>query len=81
MFENVYTNPKAKSEEQKTFNILSALFQHYMHHPEELPADMSGILENEGKERCVCDYVAGMTDNFAVYKFNQLFVPSSWSLR
>lgn len=81
MFENVYTNPRAKNEEHKAHNILSALFEHYVAHPEALPEDMVPIIENEGLERCVCDYIAGMTDKFAVYKFNDVFVPSSWSPR
>ncbi|MBQ3225892.1 MAG: deoxyguanosinetriphosphate triphosphohydrolase [Clostridia bacterium] len=81
MFERVYTSSIAKKEEEKAKNILQMLFETFMKEPEKLPADDFANIETMGTERVVIDYIAGMTDNFAVYKFNELFVPKSWSLR
>lgn len=80
MFENVYTNPKAKGEEKKAENILKELFQYYMDHPELLPNEYIERMWQTGEtqERSVCDYIAGMTDQYAIAKFQEFFVPVSW---
>ena len=66
MFDSVYTNPLAKGEEGKAQEMLRMLFDHYQDNPDELPADFQAIRAEEGVERAVCDYIAGMTDPFAV---------------
>ncbi len=81
MFQNVYTNPLAKGEEGKAQEMLRSLFQHYAAHPEELPGDFQSICEEEGPERAACDYIAGMTDPYAVEQFTRLFVPAGWSVK
>ena len=81
MFDSVYTNPIAKGEEGKAQEMLRRLFEHYCAHPEELPADFQEIRAQEGVERAVCDYVAGMTDPFAVEQFSKLFIPMSWAVK
>ena len=81
MFERVYRNPVAKGEESKARRIIQALYQYYLEHPEKLPADFLPQLDLEGMPRVVCDYVAGMTDKYAVFKFEELFVPTAWSIR
>ena len=81
MFERVYRNPVAKGEESKARRIIQELFKYYMEHPEKLPEDFRPQLDSEGKARVVCDYVAGMTDKYAVYKFEEIFVPTAWSIR
>lgn len=62
MFENVYTNPKAKGEEEKAENILKELFRYYMDHPERLSNEYIERMWQTGEtqERSVCDYIAGM---------------------
>ena len=80
MFESVYKNPKAKSEESKVSGILSGIFEHYIKYPEKLPEEYKIIAETDGIKRAVCDYVSGMTDKYAVHKFNELFVPSAWAI-
>ena len=82
MFENVYTNPIAKGQESKAEELVIELFLHYNDHPELLPDDYKAMLDNEGetKERVVCDYVAGMTDRYAVNKFKDIKVPFSWDV-
>ena len=81
MFENVYRNPVAKGEESKAKDMLTRMFDYYIHHPEALPEDFQPQLSFDGMERTVCDYIAGMTDNYAVDKFNEIFVPSGWHVR
>ena len=81
MFARVYTNPVAKGEESKVGNILCRLFEYYMRRPEKLPADFLPQLDFDGMERIVCDYIAGMTDRYAVYKYSELFIPTTWQMR
>ena len=81
MFANVYTNPLAKGEEGKAQELLLRLFEHYQKNPDELPADFQAIRQEEGVDRAVCDYIAGMTDPFAVEKYKELFIPMGWTLK
>ena len=81
MFERVYRNPVAKGQESKAKDMLSRLFEYYVAHPEMLPADFHPQLSFEGMERTVCDYIAGMTDNYAVDKYTEIFIPMGWQVR
>ncbi len=81
MFEHVYRNPIAKGEESKARDIIGMLYTYYCSHPEKLPADFRPQLDFDGIQRTVCDYIAGMTDKYAVYKFSEIFVPAAWQLR
>ena len=60
-------------------NILRGIWEHYCRYPEKLPDDFRGIMERDGLERAVTDYVSGMTDSFAIGTFDRLFIPASWS--
>ena len=81
MFQHVYTNPVAKGEESKAKDMLCRLFEYYMKNPERLPPDFLPQLDFDGMERIVCDYIAGMTDRYAVYKYSELFIPATWQVR
>ena len=81
MFEKVYRNPVAKGEESKARDILKSLYEHYMRHPEQLPENFRPQLDFDGIERVVCDYIACMTDKYAVYQYEQIFIPSGWQMR
>ena len=81
MFEYVYRNPVAKGEEGKAQDMIRRLFEHYQGHPDELPAEFQEIRAREGVDRAVCDYIAGMTDKYAVEKFGDLFIPMAWSVK
>lgn len=81
MFEQVYRNPIAKGEESKAKAMLGRLFEYYISHPEALPADFQPQLSFDGMERTVCDYIAGMTDNYAVDKYKEIFIPTGWNVR
>ncbi len=76
LFERVYIDSAAKAEEYKAKQLLKQLFNYYLEHPEDLPQISHG--EQEPIERLVCDYVAGMTDRYAVASFNKYFLPASW---
>ena len=81
MFERVYRNPVAKGEESKAQDMLQMLFEYYVSHPEALPEDFHPQLSFDGMERTVCDYIAGMTDNYAVDKYTEIFIPVGWHVR
>lgn len=81
MFENLYKNPIAKSEEVKAKAMLEQLYHYYMDHIEILPAKYLRMYEEgEDKGRVVCDYIAGMTDQFAINRFNEYFLPKAWQV-
>ena len=81
MFEKVYRNPLAKSQETKAQDMLKRLYEYYFNHPDALPEDFQPQLSFDGMERTVCDYIAGMTDNYAVDKYTELFIPMGWHVR
>ena len=82
MFENVYKNPVAKGEEEKAINMATNLYDYYRRHIQLLPDQFLEMLEEEGgtPERIVCDYIAGMTDTYAIKKFEEYFIPESWKI-
>ena len=81
MFERVYVNPIAKGEEGKAEELLKILYEYYNKRPELLPEEYLAAAEKEGAARAVCDYIAGMTDTYALYTYNNLFLPASWRVR
>ena len=76
--DHVYTNSLAKAEEEKAKELLISLYRYYQAHPGEMPALYRQILERDGVDRAVCDFVAGMTDRYAVDLYRKLFVPEVW---
>ncbi len=79
MFRNVYNNPVAKGEEAKAKSMVEQLFHYYMNHTEQLSEKYLRMLDgNEKKERIVSDYIAGMTDQYAISKFTEYFLPRAW---
>ena len=81
MFSDVYTNPKAKREENKVEGILERLYGYYTQHAELLPDELRAIAESEGIGRAVTDYISGMTDNYAMEKYGELFIPFAWTVK
>ena len=79
MFEKVYRNPVAKREEERAEGLLSRLYQYYIEHIDILPAWYLAMMDQgQTKERVVCDYIAGMTDQYAIAKFEEYFMPKAW---
>ena len=81
MFEAVYHNPIAKGEESKAQDMIARLFEYYQKDPDKLPPDYQDIRMREGVDRAVCDYIAGMTDKYAVEKYCEAYVPLAWSVK
>ncbi len=80
MFETVYSNDYAKHEEKKIPEFMLLMYRYFVAHPELLPDENKRVARLESPERAVCDYLAGMTDHYAVNKFNTLFIPHSWTI-
>ena len=81
MFEFVYFNPRAKGEEGKAEDMICLLYEYYLKHEDKLPTEYQNILMREGKERAALDYIAGMTDTYAVEQFGNLFIPKGWVVK
>ena len=79
MFEEVYQNPVAKGEEGKSEAIVAYLYHHFAQHPDRLPAEYWAIADRDGTDVAVCDYIAGMTDRYAVMIYQELTIPKSWN--
>lgn len=75
MFQCVYRNPLAKGEESKAQELLIQLYRYFQNHTEKLPEPYHSVIEEEGLDRAICDYLAGMTDIYAINLYQQLFVP------
>lgn len=81
MFLNVYVDTVAQQEEEKAKGIIYSLFDMFMKYPERLPKNSQTMLSSTDKEQVICDYIAGMTDKFAIQTFNEHFIPRSWSIK
>ena len=78
LFEHVYLNPLAKGEEIKAKDLLFKLFEYYVKNPDKMPELYRKNMESESVERCVCDFISGMTDRYAIEMYNDIFVPKVW---
>ena len=82
MFSSVYMNKKAKSQEEQAVRLITQLYEYYFEHLDKLPNEYYIRMEqiNEHPYQVIIDYIAGMTDRYAVAKFKELMVPSAWSV-
>jgi dGTPase len=82
MFQSVYMNKKAKGQEEQAERLIEMLYEYYVKHLELLPGEYRHRMEqmDEHPNLIVCDYVAGMTDRYAVSKFKEIMLPSAWSV-
>jgi dGTPase len=78
LYTHVYTGSDAKAEIHKVGHLIETLFDYFLDHIEELPPESQANPRNETRERLVVDYIAGMTDRFAISTFERLFVPDYW---
>ena len=79
MFERVYHSKTAKGEEEKAERMLTEMYGYFIDNLNEMPATYIALLEKYPREQVVCDYISSMTDRYAIYKFNSIFVPNGWS--
>lgn len=80
LFRAVYAG-QAQEEAHKVDDLLRALYLYFLQHPGELPDFYKKHIGRDGDRRVVCDYIAGMTDRFAVAKYTELFIPRSWNIK
>lgn len=81
LFERVYESPLMKTEFKKCFHILEALYEYYIKNPHQFMKDAEKTedeIESEGIEVMVCDFIAGMTDRYALRKYEEIFIPRPW---
>ena len=78
MFSHVYLNPVAKREETKGMHVIKQLYLYYASHIELLPDEFKKNISEDGEERVAADYIACMTDRYAIKDYQRLFVPSEW---
>ena len=79
MFDNVYFGSTAKAEEGKAVDMIAALYEYYIKNIDKLPQGIRGLGCSE--EQMVCDYISTMTDKYAIYEYDRLFVPKGWGIR
>ncbi len=80
LFEAVYKNPVAKSEETKVLGMVEGLFKYYITNPDKMSAEYLAVCESEGVERAVADYIAGMTDHYATTVYKDIYIPKAWKI-
>ncbi|MGP1433315.1 MAG: deoxyguanosinetriphosphate triphosphohydrolase [Catonella sp.] len=80
LMREVYSNPAAKSEEVQAQRLVEYLYRHYLENYETLPEEYKKLADEMGEpvERVVCDYIAGMSDDFAIKTIKEIFVPVRW---
>jgi len=78
MFDKVYTNPVAKTEFVKAKDVIRRLYEYFCLHPELIPKKF--FVHEDPIERVVVDYIAGMTDRYALYLYEELFIPKLWAI-
>ncbi|NLP12986.1 MAG: deoxyguanosinetriphosphate triphosphohydrolase [Clostridium sp.] len=78
MFKNVYVGSEAKKDEMKAKNIIRELYKYIKSKPDFLSDEAKKMLQTMDLDRVVCDYIAGMTDRYAIRKFHEIFIPEPW---
>ena len=78
----MYSPACPKGEEGRAQQLIVTLYEYYLKHVDELPEEFRMMMETRGekKERVVCDYIAGMSDGYAIDRFEELFVPKAWKI-
>ena len=81
MFESVYKNPVAKGQETKAESMVKSLYDYYLNNRDKLPQEFTYLIEELGEEpeRVVCDYISGMSDQYSVMKYKEIFIPKFWA--
>jgi dGTPase len=81
MFERVYENQEAKSEEKKAEALMETLYTHFLKNVDKLPTEYLNLISvGEPREKVVCDYVGAMSDRYAIALYEELYIPKSWHI-
>lgn len=78
LFQHVYVGSEAKREEAKAHHVVQRLFQYFQEHPDMLPGEYLQRAQTGSTQRAACDYIAGMTDRFAIRIYQKYFLPLPW---
>jgi dGTPase len=81
LYANVYSNSAAKAEDAKAQLLVKRLYTHFRENLSDLPREYMEIADRFSPDRAVCDYIAGMSDDYAIWIYEKLFVPRSWDVR
>jgi dGTPase len=79
LYERVYESDKLIKEFRKAKKVLQDLYTYYLEHVDEIFADIPKEKKSD-KHRVVCDFIAGMTDRFALMTYERLFLPQQWTV-
>ena len=80
LYKNVYLNPAAKAEESKVLGLVEGIYKDLLLHPKKMGEEYQRIIETDGLDRAICDYIAGMTDHYAVTVYSNIYIPKGWSI-
>ena len=80
LYKNIYLNPAAKAEESKVLGIVEGIYKNLLLHPQKMGEEYQRIIETDGLDRAICDYIAGMTDHYAVTVYSNIYIPKGWSI-
>lgn len=80
MFRNIYKSAVAAKEEEKAKTMIIQLYEYYIEHPEKMSKEYYDLItvKEETISRTVCDYISGMTDQYSIAKYKEIFIPKSW---
>ncbi len=78
LFDRVYHNMVVKGESEKGVRMLCDLFEYFNSNPDKIPEPFRSMIERDGLPRCVCDYISGMTDRYAIELYKDLMIPKVW---
>lgn len=80
LFENVYSAASKTNEEEKAGHVVEEMFSYFVKYPDKLPDEYLAFLDTYDTERVVCDYIAGMSDEYAISTYTHLFIPRGWTV-
>lgn len=80
MFSKVYFSKAAMAEEEKAERMLAGMYEYFAAHPDKLPPFYIGIAYKYGVDKSICDYISSMSDKYAYYVYDNIFIPKSWGL-
>lgn len=82
MFANVYRDSVAKKEEYKAVKMIKELYSYYIENPDSMSDEYRGLIRERGVpvSQAVCDYISGMTDQYSMEKFREIYIPRAWEL-
>ena len=67
--------------EKRQQRLARNMYEYYVEHPDTMSAEYQKLLiRGEKKEQVVCDYISGMTDQYSIKKFREIYIPKAWKV-